>query len=156
MLVHYTSSMMRSTQYRSGARRIDTLKSLRILFCFELQRRLEAGGVELLSLASHPGYASTNLQTVGPRLRGSSFTERIFEIGNRTIAQDAAGGALPSLYAATAATVRGGEFYGPSGVMEIAGPPKRVEAIARARDRERARRLWALSEELTGVEYPLG
>jgi NAD(P)-dependent dehydrogenase (short-subunit alcohol dehydrogenase family) len=128
-------------------------KLANLLFGFELQRRLDAAGSELLSLASHPGYASTNLQAAGPRMRGATMVERVFDLGNRTIAQDAAGGALPSLYAATAAEVRGGEYFGPGGMMEMTGPPKRVSAIARAHDRERARRLWALSRELTGVDY---
>ncbi|HLT38133.1 MAG TPA: hypothetical protein VK034_17725, partial [Enhygromyxa sp.] len=101
----------------------------------------------------HPGYASTNLQSVGPRMRGSSLGERFFSLGNRILAQDALGGALPSLYAATADDVRGGEYFGPSGPMEIAGPPRRVSAIPRAHDRELARRLWTMSEQLTGVDY---
>ncbi|MFO7564533.1 MAG: oxidoreductase [Enhygromyxa sp.] len=128
-------------------------KLANLLFCFELQRRLEAARSPVLSLASHPGYASTNLQTAGPRMRGASLATRVFELGNRTLAQDAAGGALPSLYAATAGEVGGGEYFGPDGVMEIAGAPRRVKAVSRAYDRELGRRLWALSEELTGVEY---
>ena len=126
-------------------------KLANLLFGFELQRRLEARGSSMLSLASHPGYAATNLQAAGPRMRGASLAERIFTIGNRTVAQDAAGGALPSLYAATAADVRGGEYFGPGGMMEMKGSPRRVTATAKAHDREAAARLWTLSEELTGV-----
>jgi NAD(P)-dependent dehydrogenase (short-subunit alcohol dehydrogenase family) len=128
-------------------------KLANLLFGFELQRRIDASGSKILSVAAHPGYAATNLQSVGPRMRGSSFAERVFNIGNATLAQDAAGGALPSLYAATATGVRGGEFFGPSGVMEMKGSPKRVASVAKAHDRETAQRLWALSQELTGVDY---
>jgi hypothetical protein len=126
-------------------------KLANLLFSFELQRRLEGRGV--LSVASHPGYASTNLQMVAPRMLGSRFLTRFYTIGNRVLAQDAAGGALPSLYAATAADVRGGEFFGPGGLMEIKGWPKRVAAMHKANDREAAQKLWALSEQLTGVDY---
>jgi NAD(P)-dependent dehydrogenase (short-subunit alcohol dehydrogenase family) len=128
-------------------------KLANLLFGFELQRRFEARGSKLLSLASHPGYAATNLQTAGPRMTNSSFRERVYEIGNRMVAQNAAGGALPSLYAATAQDARGGEYYGPGGAMEMKGEPKRVAARSKAHDREAAKRLWALSQELTGADY---
>jgi NAD(P)-dependent dehydrogenase (short-subunit alcohol dehydrogenase family) len=127
-------------------------KLANLLFGVELQRRLEAGDFAVLSVISHPGYAATNLQTVGPKLRGSSMLERFYEIGNN-FAQDAASGALPSLYAATAAEVRGGEYFGPSGAMELRGPPKRVKAMPKAYDRAAARRLWSMSVELTGVDF---
>jgi NAD(P)-dependent dehydrogenase (short-subunit alcohol dehydrogenase family) len=128
-------------------------KLANLLFCFELQRKFEASGRGLLSVASHPGYAATNLQGVAPRMLGSRFLQGFYAIGNAVLAQNAAGGALPSLYAATAADVRGGEFFGPGGVMELKGPPKRVRAIRDAHDQDAAQRLWALSQELTGVDY---
>ncbi len=128
-------------------------KLANLLFSFDLQRRLEAAGAGLLSLASHPGYAATNLQLVGPQLRGSGFFERFYGAANATVAQDAAAGALPSLYAATAPDVGGGEYFGPAGPMQLWGGPTRVEAMAKARDPDAARRLWALSTELTGVEF---
>lgn len=128
-------------------------KLANLLFGFELQRRLEARGSKLLSLASHPGYAATNLQTAAPRMTNSSLMVRVNELGNRMIAQTAAGGALPSLYAATAPDVRGGEYFGPGGAMEMKGAPKRVAARSKAHDSEAARRLWTLSQELTGVAF---
>jgi hypothetical protein len=64
-------------------------------------------------------------------------------------------GALPQLYAATAAEVRGGEFYGPDGLGERAGHPKRVDSTTASKDPDAAARLWSVSEELTGVTYPL-
>ena len=79
--------------------------------------------------------------------------ERLSGWGNRLIAQDAAGGALPTLYAATAPDVRGGEYFGPGGFAEISGSPKRVGSTQRSHDREVAERLWGVSEELTNVRY---
>lgn len=131
-------------------------KLANLLFCFELQRRLDAAGPfaqELVSVAAHPGYASTNLATVGPRMTGSKLVERVTLLGARLGAQDAASGALPTLYAATAVNMAGGEYFGPSGIMEMRGAPKRVEARPKAYDREVARRLWELSVELTEVDY---
>ena len=76
-------------------------------------------------------------------------------IGNRLLAQDADGGALPTLYAATAA-VPGNSFAGPSGFMEQRGAPELVGRSKAARDMDVARRLWDVSEALTGVRFPLG
>ena len=128
-------------------------KLANLLFTYELQRRLEAAGAGVLSVAAHPGYAATNLQAAGPRMEGSSLMERITDLGNRLFAQSAAMGALPQLYAATAPDVRGGEYYGPESLGELWGSPKRVESSARSRDTDTATRLWALSERLTGVTY---
>ena len=71
----------------------------------------------------------------------------------RVFSQSAPEGALPTLYAATAPDVKGGEYFGPAGFMECFGPPKRARSTARSRDPELARRLWAVSEQLTGVAY---
>jgi hypothetical protein len=76
-------------------------------------------------------------------------------IGNRVLAQNAEQGALPTLYAATAPDVRGGEYYGPDGFQEMRGRPTKVKVIAEGRDPAAGRRLWEVSEELTGVEYGL-
>ncbi len=128
-------------------------KLANLLFAFELQRRLEARGAPVLSVAAHPGYAATNLQTAGPRMEGSSFMERMNLLANRIFAQGAAEGALPQIYAATAPDVRGGDYIGPDGPMEMRGHPKRVGTIAAARDEDAARRLWQLSEQATGVAW---
>jgi NAD(P)-dependent dehydrogenase (short-subunit alcohol dehydrogenase family) len=128
-------------------------KLANLLFAFELDRRLRAKGANAMSVACHPGYSATELQGVGPRMEGSGFMERIMELGNRLLAQDAAAGALPMLYAATAPDVVGGDYWGPSSFGELWGAPKRVGTTARARDVEAARRLWEISEEATGVRY---
>jgi NAD(P)-dependent dehydrogenase (short-subunit alcohol dehydrogenase family) len=128
-------------------------KLANLLFAFELERRLRRAGARAVSVAAHPGYASTNLQLAGARMQGSRLLERFFAFGNRLLAQDAAGGALPTLYAATAPDVRGGDYFGPGRMGELWGAPKRVGATARARDEADAARLWELSEQLTGVRY---
>ena len=129
-------------------------KLANLLFAFELQRRADAAGVDLRSTAAHPGYASTNLQTAGPRLAGSRITEAGAELLNRLIGQPADAGALPTLRAATDPAVRGGEVFGPDGPFELRGAPKQVPVSTRARDRALAERLWTVSEEKTGVRYP--
>lgn len=128
-------------------------KLANLLFVFELQRKADAAGAKLKSLACHPGYASTNLQAAGPRMQGSSMMESMFELGNRLLAQSAAMGALPTLYAATAPELRGGEYIGPDGFGELHGHPTQVNCSAAARDRATAARLWETSEQLTSVHY---
>ena len=129
-------------------------KLANLLFTFELQRRADAAGVELLALAAHPGYAATNLQSVGPRLAGSRVMERGTAVVTRVIGQPARDGALPTLRAATDPAVRGGEVFGPDGFLELRGAPKQVAVSRRARNRAVAERLWTVSEEKTGVRYP--
>ena len=128
-------------------------KLANLLFAFELQRRLTANGAGPISVGCHPGYAATNLQAAGPRMQGSSLNEGIMELANRLFAQSAAMGALPTLYAATAPDVRGGDYIGPDGLGEQWGYPKKVASNARARDADAQRRLWEISEQLTGVRY---
>jgi hypothetical protein len=77
-------------------------------------------------------------------------------IGNRLIAMSAEKGTLPTLYAATAPDVEGGHYIGPDGIGEFRGYPKRVKVNAEGSDPEVGRRLWAVSEELTGVRYDFG
>jgi len=127
-------------------------KLANLLFAFELQRRADAAGFELTSTAAHPGYAATNLQMAGPQLEGSRAREMLGRLGNVLIAQSDEMGALPTLYAATE-DIPGGSYVGPDGFMEQRGHPKLVGANGRARDEESARRLWEVSEELTGVSY---
>jgi len=119
-------------------------KLANLLFTFELDRRARAGGSAIIAAVAHPGYANTNLQS------GTSFQWSNF------MAQSSADGALPQLYAATAPDVQGGQFFGPGGFMEQRGAPKRVKAAKKAYDTEDARRLWELSEQLTGVTYSFG
>jgi NAD(P)-dependent dehydrogenase (short-subunit alcohol dehydrogenase family) len=126
-------------------------KFANVLFGLELDRRVRDAGLPLASLLAHPGYAATNLQTSGP----TGLTAVLGRLGNQILAQSAVVGALPQLYAATAAEARSGEFIGPRGFAEMRGNPKVVQPVASATDPELARRFWALSESLTGVTFPL-
>ncbi|HUY23389.1 MAG TPA: oxidoreductase [Acidimicrobiales bacterium] len=126
------------------------------LFTLELHRRATDAGADLVSVASHPGYAATNLQRVGPRMTGSRLMERGNDLANTVFAQSAAAGALPSLYGATAAGVEGGRYFGPDALFGMRGHPKQVPFVRAARDTDTARRLWDVSEELTGVGFRFG
>jgi NAD(P)-dependent dehydrogenase (short-subunit alcohol dehydrogenase family) len=123
------------------------------LFALELDRRASGQGIDLISVAAHPGYAATNLQSVGPQMSGSSLMERLTDVGNKIFGQSAAGGALPSLYGATAPGVSGGHYFGPGGFMAQRGAPKEVSFVKAAKNPVVARRLWEVSEELTGVTF---
>jgi NAD(P)-dependent dehydrogenase (short-subunit alcohol dehydrogenase family) len=128
-------------------------KLANLLFAFELDRRARAADLGIVSVAAHPGYAATNLQSVGPTMEGSSATQRFFEMGNRYFAQSAAEGALPQLRAATDDAVVGGQYYGPNGMAGMRGAPVIVRPPFQARSTDTARRLWAESERLTGVRF---
>jgi NAD(P)-dependent dehydrogenase (short-subunit alcohol dehydrogenase family) len=122
-------------------------KLANLMFAFELQRRAVDTG--LGSIAAHPGYARTNLQFASPRW----YEQLVMRITNPLIGQGADMGALPALYAATVPDLRGGTFVGPDGFMEQRGHPKVVTAAGKAYDEQAWRRLWQVSEELTGVRY---
>ncbi|KOU60213.1 short-chain dehydrogenase [Streptomyces sp. MMG1533] len=127
-------------------------KTANLLFTHELARRLAAHGSDVVAAAAHPGYAATNLQTEGPRMSGRKAVERFMEIGNRIFAQSAEAGALPTLYAATAPEVPPDSFTGPSLAGWRGSPAPSWRAPWTLNDRA-GERLWAASEELTGVAY---
>lgn len=119
------------------------------LFMFELERRLRAANSTIKSLAAYPGYAATNLQSAS-----APTFDRLVMVGtNKVIAQSADMGALPTLYAATYPDLAGGTYVGPDGIGEQRGHPRPVGSSAAACDEGTARRLWEVSEELTGVRY---
>ena len=126
-------------------------KMANAVFGLELDRRLRAAGSPVLSVLAHPGYSDTNLQSTGP----TGVAKLAMRVSNVVFAQKAQRGALPQLHAATAAGVQGGQFFGPGGFQEFRGDVTEVEAVPEAQDEEIAKRLWAVSEELTGVTYPL-
>ena len=128
-------------------------KLANLLFAFELQRRLTQTGARAISVAAHPGYTATNLQAVGPRMENSAWKEAVMRSMNAMVAQPGPMGALPTLYAATAPDVQGGDYIGPDGLMEMRGYPRRVKATAAANSEADAAKLWARSEEITGVHY---
>jgi NAD(P)-dependent dehydrogenase (short-subunit alcohol dehydrogenase family) len=124
-------------------------KLANLLFAFELDRRLRAAGSGILSVAAHPGYAATNLQSAAAPL----LDRLVMMVSNRVIAQSVEMGALPQLYAATHPGVEGGQYIGPDGIGEQRGHPKVVSPSGAARDAETARHLWRVSEDLTGVSF---
>jgi NAD(P)-dependent dehydrogenase (short-subunit alcohol dehydrogenase family) len=133
-----------------GWRAYGQSKLANLLFTAELQRRLIAAGSDVEANAAHPGYAATNLQSHSE----NRLMDVLMVIGNRVIAQDDKAGALPTLYAAVA-DIPGNSFAGPGGFMESRGAPKLVGRSSAATDMETARRLWDVSEQLTGVSFPL-
>jgi NAD(P)-dependent dehydrogenase (short-subunit alcohol dehydrogenase family) len=134
-----------------AARAYGQSKLANLLFTSELQRRLSGAGSTVLATAAHPGYAATNLQFKS----GRRVLDIVSHVGNRLLAQSEDAGALPTLYAATA-DIPGDSFAGPGGFMEQRGAPKLVGRTDAAKDADVARRLWDVSEELTGVRFPLG
>jgi protochlorophyllide reductase len=132
-----------------------TTKLANLLFASELARRLEAERLRTMSLAAHPGWTRSNLAGNGAALGSNRVRRRVARAVGTTLGQSAAGGALPVLCAATSSSVHSGQYIGPSRLGGMAGPPKVERPSARGRDREAAARLWAVSEELTGVRYSL-
>jgi len=118
-----------------------------LMFAYELQRRLSAAGYNTISVAAHPGLSNTELDRYFPKL--------IRPLGALFL-QSAEKGALPILYASLAEEIHGGEFIGPDGFQEIRGYPTKVEADDYSNDREVAKRLWEVSEDMTQVEYLRG
>ncbi|OWA13463.1 short-chain dehydrogenase [Streptomyces sp. CS113] len=122
------------------------------VFGQELHRRLSEAGSPVRSVLAHPGYSATRLQTSAP----VGMVRMLFGRVLRPLAQSAERGALPQLYAATDPGVRGGEFFGPDGPGELRGGPKRVRPAPAAADAATGRRLWEVSELLTGVGFAPG
>jgi NAD(P)-dependent dehydrogenase (short-subunit alcohol dehydrogenase family) len=126
-------------------------KLANLLFAFELDRRLRAAGSTVKSLAAHPGYAATNLQSAGPPL----FDRIVMVASNAVIAQSDEMGTLPTLYAATEPGLEGGTYAGPGGFAEQRGHPTVVKPNRAAQDEQTAHRLWEVSEQMTGVPFPV-
>lgn len=124
-------------------------KLANLLFTAELQRRLDAAGLGVLATAAHPGFVATNIYN-HPDRRPSNLSAIML----RLLAQDAAMGALPTLYAAVA-DIPGNSFAGPSHFVHMRGVPMLIGRSAAAQNANLARRLWAVSEQLTGVSFPL-
>lgn len=122
------------------------------LFALELHRRLTAVGSPIIVTAAHPGYAITNLQSSGPgEIKGLLWL--MTTMLKPILSQDAAHGALPTLFAATAPDAAPGGYYGPDGPMELKGYPVAVPIPERAQDASAAARLWQEAEQLTRVSF---
>ncbi|MFT3996598.1 MAG: SDR family oxidoreductase [Asticcacaulis sp.] len=152
-----------SVAARSGAINFDDLSAMKryrpmsvysqsklacLMFAFELQRRSEANGWGVSSLAAHPGIARTDLLHNAPG-KGSAIglTRSLFWF----LFQPAAQGALPTLFAATSPLAKPGAYYGPDGPGEVSGFPAVAKAPPQALDLKVAARLWEVSESLTGT-----
>lgn len=127
-------------------------KLANILFAKELDRRARAAHSRLLSLAVHPGVSTTSIFENGP---GTTNLKAIMvKLLAPVMMQNDEAGALPTLYAATSPNAHGGEYIGPDGFGELKGSPVVVQPRPQALDTAVGERLWAVSEELTGVHYP--
>lgn len=122
-----------------------------LMFALEMQRRSDASGWGLMSNAAHPGLARTELFANGPGAQGLPM--RLYTVVQPLVSQSAADGALPILFAATSRQATGGAYYGPDGFLEFKGPPRLAKVMPQAYDRDVARRLWDISQRLTGVTF---
>lgn len=124
-----------------------------LMFAFELQRRSDRDGWGLMANAAHPGWASTDLIARGPASGGRFWINAASGLIRPFLFQDAASGALPTLFAAASPDARGAAYYGPDGRGERKGAPAEARISPAALDQSVAERLWTLSEKLTGVHY---
>lgn len=135
-------------------------KSANLMFALELDRRSRTGGWGIMSNAAHPGFTKTNLQFSGPSQGRDNRTimERFYRVSRQLTPfmwQSVDDGMLPALYGATSPGAQGGTFYGPRGLMEVAGGGAKYAAVPRrCGDEADCQRLWEVSEQLTGVRYP--
>ena len=119
-----------------------------LMFAYEMQRRLEAKGSKVISVASHPGVSNTNLSQYAPawfKVIGSLLLPFFMHAPEKA--------ALPSLYAALGEDVKGGDYFGPTGFREMKGAPGKVSSSTYSSDKDIAKRLWDVSQELTGIKY---
>lgn len=128
-------------------------KLANLLFTFELARRLQRADTPTITAVAHPGYSATNLAYNGTAMTQGGLGRAVVNLGNSILAQPAERGALPQLFAATAAEVANGDYIGPNGWFELRGWPKKVGCRALARDRAVAAALWTASEQLTDTPF---
>ncbi len=122
-----------------------------LMFAFELQRRSDVHGWGLMSNAAHPGYARTDLIPNGPGTKGLLYQLNL--LCQSYVSHSAADGTLPLLFAATSPEAQNSGYYGPNWFYELKGPPAPVFVASQAKDAAAAKRLWDLSEQLTGARW---
>jgi NAD(P)-dependent dehydrogenase (short-subunit alcohol dehydrogenase family) len=157
-------TVLSSTAHRMGTINFDDLQSeqkyerwkaygqsklANLIYAYEFARRAKAAGSPIVVTAAHPGYAATKLQG-----KTESFMDRVMVVGNAMLAQSAEAGAWPTLYAATG-DIPSGSYVGPNGFMQQRGKATVVGSTKASKDEAVAKRLWEVSEELTGVKYSL-
>jgi NAD(P)-dependent dehydrogenase (short-subunit alcohol dehydrogenase family) len=130
-----------------------TSKLANLAFTAELDRRLRGAGVSTMAVAAHPGWTRSNLAGTGASVGDHKLRGKLGRVAGRTFGQATRTGALPTLYAAVARPVEGGQLFGPSHAFQLFGPPRLVRPNRAARDLEVAARFFEISQELTGVRY---
>lgn len=120
-------------------------KLANLLFTYELDRRIKAAEVDVIATAAHPGWTATNLQQ----------HIKLIEVLNPLFGMKPEGGAMPTMMAALADEVEGGDYFGPDGFLEMRGAPTRVRSTRASHDPNAARRLWEVSEQMTGVRFAI-
>ncbi|KQH78202.1 short-chain dehydrogenase [Mycobacterium gordonae] len=145
--IHFDDLQWERSYSRIGAYGQSKLANL--LFTYELQRRLSTAAAPTIAVAAHPGGSATELARNVPRILRplNALAPLLF--------QSAEAGALPTLRAATDPSAQGGQYYGPDGLGEQRGHPRLVQSSAQSHDADLQRRLWSVSEELTGVKFPV-
>jgi NAD(P)-dependent dehydrogenase (short-subunit alcohol dehydrogenase family) len=144
--IHFDDLQWERRYDRAGAYAQSKLANL--LFTYELQRRLAAADATTIAVAAHPGSSNTELMRNLPAIVRPAAT-----LLGPVLFQSAAMGALPTLRAATDPAVTGAQYYGPAGFLEQRGHPVLVRSSAQSHDEDLQRRLWTVSEELTGVRF---
>jgi NAD(P)-dependent dehydrogenase (short-subunit alcohol dehydrogenase family) len=145
---------LQSTKIYSPMKAYQQSKLANLILAFELDRRLRAGNSRVMSLAAHPGVARTNLFQAGDYSPFEKTVRNLVSHAIGIVLNTDAEGALPTLYAATAADARAGGYYGPQGFQEMSGDDVGEAIVApQARDATAASRLWQICEELTGVHF---
>ncbi len=140
------------TRSYTPAKSYSQSKLANLMFTIELDRRARAAGLDLVSVAAHPGMSETELAGNSIRMRTkSALVDKLTRMGSKVITQPVERGVLPQLYAATAPGVRGGEYYGPNGFRELRGWPAPARKLRAASEELTARKLWAITAELTGT-----
>lgn len=142
--------LMGKKQY-SPTRAYFQSKLANLMFAFELDRRLQASGKKAISVACHPGYTNTNLQSTGP----TGFFKYLYKILNPLMAQPGPAGALPTVLAAAGSEAKRGGYYGPQRMAESRGAVSDAKVAPNALDEEAAKKLWDESEALVGHRWAL-
>lgn len=142
----------REKAYGDGWPAYNQSKLANLLFALELDRRARAQESTLVSIPVHPGVSRTSIFENGPGTR--NLKAIAVKILAPIITQDDAAGALPTLYAATAPEAQSGRYIGPDKMNGLKGSPTVEQPRPQALDEAVAKRLWEVSETLTGVVFP--
>jgi NAD(P)-dependent dehydrogenase (short-subunit alcohol dehydrogenase family) len=148
-VMDFDNLMFEKAQGYTPSKAYGRSKLSNLLFTYELQRRFEAAGLDVIATAAHPGISNTNLAS---HMLNNWFFKAAGALVMR-MTQSAAMGALPSIRASVDPDAKGGEYYGPGGRREARGYPVKVESNQASHNQADAEKLWQVSEELTGVKY---